>query len=324
MKNIIILILGLVIGAGGFWLFSREGPSSSESKENAEKSAEGAGAKEENGVFKLDEKHQAAAGIKTAQPARTEVPAEVKGYGRVLDPGPVIALKLDVDAARAALNASSKEFERVKGLYALNQNASARTLETAEAAVKRDQVQLDLAEAKFRTSLGPALAKRDDLTALMDSLGQLKWNLLRIDILSGAPEKLPESFRVAPLANEKSAFEAELVGPAPVADAAIQGQGFLGLMKTNALAPNTMIAAWFEDSAHLSEAMVIPSTALLQDGAKTVVFIQSGDETFKEIPVDARRMADGKAIVSGLAETNRVVIAGAHQILSIAKAEPAD
>jgi hypothetical protein len=318
------LILGLVIGAGGFWLFSREGPSGPESKENAEKAAEEAGAKEENGVFKLDKKQQAPAGIKTAKPVRTEVPAEVKGYGRVLDPAPVIALKLDVDAARAALNASSKEFERVKGLYALNQNASARTLETAEAAVKRDQVQLDLALAKFRTSLGPALAKRDDLPALMDSLGQLKWNLLRIDILSEAPDKLPENFRVAPLANEKSAFEAELLGPAPVADAAIQGRGFLGLMKTNALAPNMMIAGWLEDSAHSREAIVIPSTALLQDGAQTVVFIQSGDESFKEVPVDARRTADGKAIVSGLAETNQVVIAGAHQILSIAKAEPAD
>src|SRR5258707_28777 len=131
MKNILILVAGLLVGAAGFWLFSRH---HAEEKHEPEKVHEET--KAESGMIKLDKKQQAAAGIETTLPESARLPEEVKAYGRALDPAPLVAMALEVQAARAVLEASTKEFERTKILYSQNQNASARAFEMADAAAK--------------------------------------------------------------------------------------------------------------------------------------------------------------------------------------------
>src|SRR5205085_2503460 len=134
MKNVLILIIGLALGAGGFWLISsRRQPEKPEHEPAAEERAG-----HDESVIKLDAKRQKAAGIETGLPTAATLPEELKGYGRVLDPAQVVAMTLDIQAARATADASKKEFERLKTLYAQGQNASARALETAEAAARRD------------------------------------------------------------------------------------------------------------------------------------------------------------------------------------------
>ena len=93
-------------------------------------------------VVKLDPNEQRLIGLKVAPLAAAEAPSEVKGFGRVLDPAPLAALVTEGASAQAALQASTKEYERVKTLFSQDQNASARALETAEAAMTKDRVAL--------------------------------------------------------------------------------------------------------------------------------------------------------------------------------------
>lgn len=320
MKNILILIIGLAVGAGGFWLVSSHRPEKAEPEKAPEEKTERG-----TDVIKLDKKQQAAAGIETAFPETARLPDEIKGYGRVLDPAQFVALNLDIQAARATADASKKELERLKTLHAQGQNASARALETAEATAKRDDTLAIVAETKIRTVLGPTIVERKDYSEMIEALAKMQWALARIDLVSVGNQTLGASIRIASLSSQSAPTSAELLGPAPTADAAIQGRGFLVLIKTNSFTPNTILTGFFENPGHEHEGFLIPSKAILQEGPETIVLIQSGEDAFKKISIEVERATDkGAFVTEGLAATNRVVISGAHQVLSVTKAEAAD
>jgi hypothetical protein len=321
MKNILILIIGLAIGAGGFWLVtSRRESDHDEHKEHEEHAAE-KGAHDEN-VIKLDKKQQAAAGLEIALPQKGELAEEIKGYGRILDPSQIVSPILDIQTARVTADASGKEFQRLKTLFSQGQNASARALEASEATARRDEMLVGLAEAKLRATLGPALTERKDFSEIIEALSKMQWVLARIDVLSGVPEKLPSQIRIAPLANESASIPAELLGPAPSAETAIQGSGFLLLIKTNSRAPNTAIIGSIPVAGRDREGFYVPAKALLQEGPETILLVQASDAAFRKTPVEVARITDkGAFITAGLAATNRVVISGAHQILSVTRTE---
>jgi hypothetical protein len=325
MKNILILIIGLAIGAGGFWLISSHRPeNAAHEKAEAEKPSEEKSGHDAD-VIKLDKKQQTAANVETALPQPTRLPEEAKGYGRILDPAQFVSLVLDVQAARATADASKKEADRLKTLYAQGQNASARALETAEATAKRDETLSNVAEAKLRTSLGPSIVARKDFSEMIDALSKMQWALARIDLLSAGQEEFGSTIHIASLSNEKATIDAELLGPAPAADASIQGRGFLALIKTNSLTPNTTIVGFLEIPAQPQSGFLVPAKALLQEGDETIVLTQIADDNFKKAPIEISRMTDqGAFVTEGLAATNRIVVNGAHQILSVTKAEAAD
>ncbi|HUS35430.1 MAG TPA: hypothetical protein VM680_08780 [Verrucomicrobiae bacterium] len=321
MKNILILIIGLALGAGGFWLVtSRHESDHSEHKEHEEHAVEKS--PHDDNVIKLDKKQQAAAGLEIALPQKGQLAGEIKGYGRVLDPSQIVSPSLDIQTARVTADASAKEFQRLKTLFSQGQNASARALEAAEATARRDEMLVGVAEAKLRATLGPALTERQDFSATIEALSKMQWALARIDVLAGAPEKLPPQIRVAPLANESASIPAELLGPAPSAETSIQGNGFLLLIKTNSLTPNTAIIGSIPVPGRDHAGFFIPAKSLLQEGPETILLVQTGDDAFRKTPVEVARITDqGAFITAGLAATNRVVISGAHQILSVTRTE---
>jgi hypothetical protein len=320
MKNILTLIIGIALGAAGFWFVSSRHIEKPDHEKPAEEKTD-----HDADVIKLDKKQQDAAGVETALPEPVRLPVEVKGYGRVLDPAQFVSLALDVQAARATAEASKKELERLKTLYAQGQNASARALETAEAAAKRDETLLNVAEARLRAALGPTIVDRKDFPDLIEALSRMRWAVARIDTLSGGTNEFGSTVRIAPLSNENASVPAELLGTAPVADVSIQGRGFLALIKTNFLAPNTTVIGSIEVPGKESKGFLIPIKALLQEGPETIVVIQANENEFRKVRVEVERMTDkGAFVTEGLAATNRVVVAGAHQVLSVTKAEAAD
>ena len=113
MKTFLTLLIGIVLGAAALWFVSSR-VKSDEKKE--EKSEHHENAVEES-VLKLDKKKQGAAGIQTAQPKPAKLAEQIKGYGRVLDPAPIVAMMLDVQAAQATTEASEKELKRLQSLF---------------------------------------------------------------------------------------------------------------------------------------------------------------------------------------------------------------
>ena len=81
----------------------------------------------------------------------------------MLDVSPLATLLAELETAQSSLAASAKEFERLKSL---GENTAPRALETAEAAMKRDQAALESVKARLLAGWGKPFTSRTDLAAL--------------------------------------------------------------------------------------------------------------------------------------------------------------
>src|SRR3989442_5744380 len=147
--------------------------------------------------------------------------------------------------ARAALDASTKEFNRLKVLHAPDQNISTRALEGAEAALIRDRIALDAAQLKLVAAWGKAIATRPDLPAFVQSLASLDTALVRVDVPLGTALRAPPTgARIAAATAPELPVEAQFLGPAVTADPQMQGQGFLFLLGASSLRPAAAGVPW--------------------------------------------------------------------------------
>ena len=314
MKLYIGLILGVLLGlVAGWFIFPKiAGRKTSEIESEAKPREE----KREQAV-KLDKEQQKLAGIQLAQPKLVHVSPELKAYGRILDPSVFTALALEIQSAQASLHASKLEYERLKNLFAQNQNASARALETAEATMKRDQVALDTGESKLGLELGPDVSQKTNLNNMLGQVSKLNWALARVNIPGGSVAPVPNVAAVAAVFNPTNRFSAEVLGLSTYAEPQTPGQGFLLLIKTNQFSPNTPIIAWFPVSGKEVSGVSIPESALLLESGETIVFVSSGEDIFKSVAVEVFRANEqGVIVTNGLSETNQVVITGAQQLHS--------
>src|ERR1051325_764774 len=140
MKNLLIgLVVGFLAGAALIWLVVRHGETETEKKVEPAKQSR---LIETNGqtFIRLDKATQERIGLKLSELKSITVDPEIRAYGRVLDPAPLAALVIEIATARAALDASQSEFQRLKMLHAQGQNVSTHALELAQSAWKKDQV----------------------------------------------------------------------------------------------------------------------------------------------------------------------------------------
>jgi fructose-specific component phosphotransferase system IIB-like protein len=320
MKNVLLgIIVGLLAGGVGAWLFLRHHASGAEAKKEEEKKEEPHVQHDDNDkVFlKLDKEFQWHADLKMAVLQAAELKPELKAFGRVLDPAPLATVLTTLAAARAQLEASGKEAERLKILFGQNQNASARSLETAEAAVKRDQLAVQAAELSLVTSWGKSIASRPQLDQLIHSLVAQENALVRVDVPPS--EKLggpPSAARLALLSASDTPMDAEFLGAAVVADPQTLGQGFLFLVKGKALPANAAVVAWLILPGDFEKGVVVPRDAIVRHEGEAFVYVQTTDETFERFEVTLRHPLAAGWFTDELKPGVKIVINGAQQLLS--------
>lgn len=309
MKKIILgILLGFVVGAATIWLVLRHSAEAAHEKQPAATEQHEAG-------LHLTKEQQASAGIVVAKAEPMELKPETKAFGRVLDAAPLATLLAEIQTAQSSLNATAKEFERLKSL---GENASPRSLETAESVMKRDQAALESAQARLLASWGKPFTSRADLATLTRSLLAQEAALVRVDLPAGETlTSEPRAVRIAPLTGDASAREAELLGPAPTADPQAQGQAFLALIRDHAPPPGTTLAAWLVTDGAAQRGFRLPRTAVVQYESSLFVFVQTGDTVFERKRIEAAKsQRDGVFVTSGVAADDRVVMTGAQQLLS--------
>ena len=315
-RTLIGILVGLALGAGGAWMIAIRHAAGEHGEEHKDEAKEHGEAHSPT-VVKLSHEMQTNAGLQTARPVSAEVKPEIKGYGRVLDPVPLVTALFDIDTAQNALTSSSKEHARIKALFAQNQNASLQALEIAEAAMKRDQLLIEAVRARLLTTLGRSLADRNDLPALAQSLASLNAALVRIDLLPGQSWEPAAGARVAPLTSSEKLSEAEFVGAAPSADAQTQGLAFLFLVRTNVPAPGTAMVGHLPSSGAAEKGWLIPRSALIRYEGAAWVYQQTGGEMFERLLVTLERpLVDGWLVTGDISATNRLVVTGAQALLS--------
>lgn len=329
MSRVIVgILVGLALGAAGAitlvkyphvadFLGLPEAEKTQEPQAPAEKSFV---AHDPNGqtTVKLDQDTQARMGLKVVSLPAAETPAEVKGFGRVLDPAPLAALVTEGASAQAALQASTKEFERVKTLYSQDQNASARALEAAETAMNKDRIALESVRLRLLVGWGKEIASRADLSVFVASLAARQAALIRVDVpLGGRPKAPPVGGRVAPMDAPENGMEVQALGPAPNTDPQMQMEGYLFLAKTDVLAPGAALVAWLTVPGRMRSGVIVPRDALLRHEGKTFVYLQTLDGTFQRKAVVLDRPAgNGWFVDQDLKPQEKVVVVGAQQLLS--------
>jgi hypothetical protein len=316
-KVILGIVAGLVLGAAATWIFLRPSPTADRAAPE-EAAAESFVHADANGTvtIKLDMDTQTRMGLKVAQLASAQVQPEVTAFGRVLDPAPLADRLAETATAQAALDASAKELDRLKTLVQ-GQNASARAVESAEAAVRRDRVSLEVAQARLLVGWGKALASRQDLAGLIHSLVAQDAALIRVDLpLGESPKDPPARGRAASLAQPDSPVEVEVLGRAPAVDSQMQGQGYLLLQKGSPPVPGTAIKAWLTVAGQAESGVTVPREAVLRHEAEVFVYLQTGDDTFSRRWIELDRPLDTGWFVRDLKAQDKVVVVGAQQLLS--------
>ncbi|HVZ65930.1 MAG TPA: hypothetical protein VG936_15295 [Lacunisphaera sp.] len=306
MKKLLLgLLIGAALGATVSWMISRERAADSDRETAATPAPAGT---------KLP-----VAGLEFALPTRTMLPREVRGFGRVLDPTPFLTALADVETARISANASGREFARIKQLHEGNFNASGQALEAAEAAHKRDQVQLAVVQARLRSAWGPALAGQRDAPALARDLAAGSVALVRIDLPPEVnPAAPPSGARVAPLAEDGILRDIELVGAAPAVDPQAQGRGYLALWRGTPPPQGTELRAVLVLPGEPTAALVLPRGAFVRHQGAVFIYVQTspGAAPVRRLVTLGPGVDAGLVVTEGVKPEERVVVTGAQQLLA--------
>ncbi len=270
-------------------------------------------------VLDLDEAAQTRIGLKVASPMAGIHRAELKAYGQVLDPAPLMQLTTELATAQVALKTSGEEAARVKRLHSQD-NASLRALQTAEAAAQKDQLQVDVLRARLKLAWGNVATREPDLTELFKQVLDGSSALIRVDLRVGESfSSLPTLASVQLFPEGTNVMAAEVLGFAPNVDPQTQGQGLLLLVKSvrPRFVPGAAVTAYIVRDAESVPGVWIPHAAVVRYDKQAWVYVQLGNREFarREVRLDATT-EKGWLVTRGLTEQDRVVVTGAQMLLS--------
>jgi hypothetical protein len=297
-------------------------PQAAESKPPAEEEAGPKVSRNAQGqvVITMSDEAQGQMGIAVKKTEPSQMSPELKGYGRVLDPAPLVALVNELESARAAYLASSNEFVRLKTLQGQG-NASARALQTAEANAMHDQLAIQSAKDRLALSWGAAIAGQPNLADAVQSLTSQQTALLRIELPMGqALSSPPSSARISTLSAHSG--DAQLLGPAPNVDPSMQGQGFIYLVKPNTsrLAPGEAVTGYLQLPGEPLSGVIIPRDSVVRaEGAAWVYHFESGaGEAFTRTEITLDHPTDtGWFVTNRISANEYIVTTGAQQLMSL-------
>jgi multidrug efflux system membrane fusion protein len=308
-----VLILVALVGCS-----ERSGHGGSDSQDHAKEPAAVSQPKSP-GTVELKEDVQRALHLTIVPLSAASAAPTIPAYGRVLDPAPLASAVSEWAAARAASVASEQEFERVTTLRQQN-TASVRALQAAEASAVRDRLLVESIRDRVALTWGRVLARRTDLTRLVQALTSQDRVIVRVELPVGeGPSALPQGARLTALSEPGKAIEAEFIGRAPATDPQLQGQGFLFLTRDNALnlTPGAAVSASLEIGGEVLRGVRLPDLALVRHDTQIWVYVQKDPTTFTRTRVAlGPALPGGWLITQKLRASDRVVTQGAQVLLS--------
>ncbi len=309
-KAVVGLIAGLAVGAGATW-FALHGGGAAPAKVEAPAGKP----KEKPNPLQLNAAKRTAAGITLAKPSSAALPPEVTAFGRVLDLAAFVALAGELEVARTSLVASEKAAGRIRELFSAGANASAQSVEAAEAAAARDRVAVASARARLVAGWGRKLADTD-LKTVASGL-ENGAALVRIDVLSGdAPAAELKKASVG-LFGGGEMMDVEILGVAPSADPQLQGVSLLGLVARHTLPVGAALRVTLTGAGDAAAVLVVPRSGVVYHQGSAWVFVLGEEDTFeRKVVTLGRSVGDTVAIASGLEDRDLIVTAGAGQLLS--------
>ncbi len=267
----------------------------------------------------LQTRAQERLGIIVEQPKEMVIDPEVKAYGRVLDPGPLVNAVTELQAAHNTLAASKRELDRVRMLFQQDRNASLRAMETAESSFRRDEIALQSLQLKLVSAWGKSMVEQADLPGLVHALAARDCLLVRLDLPAGQTLKQPLGAKLTTLDAPEDRIAASLLGSAADVDSQTQGQGFLFLVYSNAAAlrPGQAVTGFLQTVGARISGVLVPASAIVRADGRAWVFVQTDALIFVRREVKLERPADGGWLVrEGITSKDKLVVTGAQMLYS--------
>lgn len=252
----------------------------------------------------------------------------------------------DLSSSVAAAAAAQLAYDRAKALNADNKNVSDKALQEAEARLATEQAKVKAAQSNIdvlEASIEPGrTAGFRQLTAeragevveilaqpgeaveqgsVIAQLSRFDHLLARVDLPIG--EHIPASSRAAFIVpagfEDQKPLVAERVAIATSTDAHTQGISLLYRLEKTVfgLRPGTAVTAELSTFGPARKGVLIPRSAVVQEGGKSWVYVQVSKERFarRPVPQDVPVPA-GYIALSGFSAGDRVVVTGAQSLLS--------
>ncbi|MEI7534567.1 MAG: hypothetical protein WCK57_09370 [Verrucomicrobiae bacterium] len=278
----------------------------------------------------IDAATQARIALKLELPAPRQWQPEMRAYGRVVDPAPLLEMLVELERSEITLDGSKKELERAEKLQKDN-NISERAFQEldvnyhqnlAAAAAIASKIQL-VWGSKIAALEGPLTMPLGSIRQPDELLAKLPDAIVFVRIELPAGERLDDSVasaRIVSLAEKVAPVPATLFDKLPIVDPLTQQQGLLfkaDLSPTNRLTPGEAVTAFIKTAGEPVAGVVVPASAVLRHEGKGWVYVQTEANQFlrTEIPLD-RPVDEGCFVSENLTATNRIVVTGAQTILS--------
>jgi RND family efflux transporter MFP subunit len=254
--------------------------------------------------------------------------------------------RADLNSSLSSVAAAQSAYDRAKALNGDDKNVSDKAVQEAEARLATEQAKERAARSNVNSleaslqpggTIGnrPIVAERGgevvevlaqpgeavEQGASLLRVARLDHLLVRIDLPVG--EHISANNRsvfITPAGFEDHApLPAERVAVAPATDPHTQGISLLyRLNKTLfGLRPGTAVTALLPLSGPSRQAVLIPRSAIVEQGGKSWVYVETSDERFarKAVPLDLP-LPKGFVASAGFSPGDRVVVVGAQSLLS--------
>lgn len=329
-KTFILLGVGAVVAGLAIWGFveGRKELAQEQARERPVSVPSRVVSQEGGSVVVFDPQTQKLADIGVAAVEQTTRRGETAALATVLSPQAftelrnryVTAVAL-ADKAVAALEASRREYERLKALHGDDRNISDKVLQAAEAAWRVDQAARQSAQAAVdaimqdaRQTWGAVLTMAIvNNTPLFQRLATQKEMLLRIAAPSGSRLPVPPS-KVSIAGDDNVLRTADLISPSPQTDPRIQGPTFFYVAAAEGFLPGTTLTARLP-SGPQETGVTLPVSAMVSWQGKTWYYVESTPGRFvRHELTGAVPVAEGW--FAPRLPTARVVVRGAQTLLS--------
>jgi hypothetical protein len=332
-KSLLVIIVLTGIGVLLIWAFlgGRKELAKEQEREQPVKAPSRVSILDGESVVTLSRTEEIKSGIAVAPLQSVSHQEERKAYGTVMElrdlfdlHNSYIAAKAQVEKAKASLDASRREYERLKPLHENNRNISDKTFQAAEAAWRSNesdahaaQAAVHAIESTVRQRWGAVIAGwLVEKSPVFDRLRQQRDVLIQTTLppdthLASAP-------RTAMVQTADSKLvSAKLVSLSPHTDPRIQGIVFFYVASTQpGLLPGMNVIVYLQTDSRY-QGVVVPAPAVVWRQGKAWVYVQKGAGQFirREISTETP-VKDGWFVLKGIIAGDRIVVEGSQLLMS--------
>jgi len=332
-KSLIVIVVLIGVSALLIWAFmgGRREMAKEQEREQPIKAPSRVSILDGESVVTLSRTEEIKSGIAVAPLQPVSHQEELKAYGTVMelpdliDPHNLyVVAKAQLEKATASLDASRREYERLKPLHENNRNISDKTFQAAEAAWRSNgadahaaQEALHTIEGTVRQRWGAVIASwLVEKSPVFDRLRQQQDVLMQITLpqdthLKSAPQ-------IALVQTTGGNFSsAKLVSPSPRTDPRVQGMSFFYIASIQPdLLPGMNIIAYLPVGSR-NQGVVVPDPAVVWWQGKAWVYVQKGTGQFIRREVSTETPVKvGWFVLKGITAGDRIVVKGSQLLMS--------